>query len=87
MHQHGGGYGQLKGEWVHGFIFDLSFRGFAKAKKVPRVTKINFNINIHTKSRGKVMRINEMIPKGKSYHLQSNRPIALVDHVINFLST
>ena len=28
-----------------------------------------------------------MIPKGKSYHLQSNRPFALVDHVINFRST
>ena len=33
------------------------------------------------------MRINEMIPKGKSYHLQSNRPFALVGHVINFRST
>ena len=67
MDLHRGGYGQLKGEWVNGFIFDLSFRGFA--------------------SRGKVMRINEMIPKGKSYHLQSNRPFVLVDHVINFRST
>ena len=46
MHQHGGGYGQLKGEWVHGFIFDLSFRGFAKARKVPRVTNINFLLSI-----------------------------------------
>ena len=57
MHQHRGGYGQLKGEWVNGFIFDLSFRGFAKAKKVPRVTNINFllSISIHRvviKSRG-----------------------------------
>ena len=46
MHQHEGGYGQLKGEWVNGFIFDLSFRGFAKAKKVPRVTNINFLLSI-----------------------------------------
>ena len=41
MAPHRGGYGQLRGEWVNGFIFDLSFTDFAKAKKVPRVTNIN----------------------------------------------
>ena len=46
MDPHRGGYGQLRGEWVNGFIFDLSFWGFVKAKKVPRVTNINFLLSI-----------------------------------------
>ena len=46
MDPHGDGYGQLRGEWVNGFIFDLSFRGFAKAKKVPTVTNINFLLSL-----------------------------------------
>ena len=46
MDLHVGSYRQLRGEWFNVFIFDLSFRGFVKAKKVPPVTAFNFLLSI-----------------------------------------